>query len=135
MFAGKRTSTFLYPGESSSEEEEEEKKKGRNVVKRAIKSTEYSDDDFDVDYKAGGDDDDELEEGEVRVPRKEKGKEEVEERKQVEGVQITVQTQDGVVLSQEPITLVDEATGKTETLDPSAYSIVSSGIHCILLFC
>ena len=102
---GKRTSTFRYPGESSSDEEEEDKAKGRNVLRRAIKSVEYSDDDIDDD------DDDKLEEGEVKE----------------QGVHITVQTQDGLILSKAPVILLDEDTGKTQTLDPATLSIVSTG--------
>ena len=108
---GKRTSTFRYPGESSSDEEEVDKAKGRNVLKRAIKAVEYSDDDIDDD------DDDQLEEGEV------KGE---------EGVHITLQTQEGLVLSKAPVILLDENTGKTQTLDPATLSIVTTGVCTVV---
>ncbi|KAK7092042.1 hypothetical protein V1264_009650 [Littorina saxatilis] len=118
---GKRTSTFRYPGESSSDEDAEEKKKGKNVLKRAIKSGEYSDDDFDV----RDDDDKGLEEGEINS-------------EETEGVEITVKTPEGFVVNKAPVILLDEDTGKTRTLDPATLSVISSGVdssgnHVVIL--
>ena len=91
-----------------------DKAKGRNVLKRAIKAVEYSDDDIDED------DDDQLEDGEV------KGE---------EGVHITLQTQEGLVLSKAPVILLDENTGKTQTLDPATLSIVTTGVYSCVCVC
>ena len=101
---GKRTSTFRYPGESSSEGEEEENIKGKNVLKKALKTKEYSDDDDDDDDRKG------------------RGGEEMDM-----GVQITVQTTDGVILSKAPVILLDEDTGQAQALDPSTVSFVTTG--------
>ena len=114
---GKRTASFRYPGESSSDEDEGEKAKGRNVLRRAFKSAEYSDDDVDVDDDDVDRDAEEVEVGEVV---------ELEEGELPKGgVQIMVQTADGLVLSKTPVILMEE--GKAQALDPATLSIVTTG--------